>query len=99
MTGQTLRYTLLRLLLFFACLLLFWLAGLRNPLWLLLAAATVSMLISLFALAGMRDRMSVEVAERVDARREAAQVKRRSERLSDEDLEDLEDDTAEDGYR
>ncbi len=65
-----LQYTLVRLLVFGACVMVLWLIPVlrENVLWLLLAATTLSMLISLFALAGMRDRMSMEIADRVEER-------------------------------
>lgn len=67
--SSTIRYSLVRLLIFLACLGVFRLLGLENPLWLLLAAATVSMLISVFALDGMRNRMSEEIVARAERRR------------------------------
>lgn len=67
--NTTIQYTLLRILLFLASLLLFWLVGLKDPLILLLVAATVSMLLSLFLLSGLRERMSADLANRVERRR------------------------------
>ena len=67
--SYTIRYSLLRILIFLACLGAFRAAGLTNPLWLLLAAATVSMLISVVALNGMRDHMSEEIVARSARRR------------------------------
>lgn len=65
----SLAYSLARLGVFAACLGIGWLVGLRDPLVLLLVAATVSMLISLFFLARLRDRFSADVADRIDERR------------------------------
>lgn len=78
------RYSLLRLLLFFGILMILWLVGLRNPLWLALAAATLSLLASWFLLAGLREQMSAELVERTERRRG------RSSAVpgSDEDVED-----------
>ena len=67
-------YTLARLGIFAACLGIGALAGLRDPLILLLAAATVSMLLSLFLLARLRDQFSADVAERVEQRRARRQL-------------------------
>ncbi|WP_313022040.1 DUF4229 domain-containing protein [Mobilicoccus sp.] len=72
--SYTFRYSLLRILIFVACLVLFRLMGLQNPLLLLLAATTVAMLISVFALDGMRDHMSEEIVERSARRREAGEA-------------------------
>lgn len=71
--NTTIQYTLLRILLFLASLLLFWLVGLKDPLILLLVAATVSMLLSLFLLSGLRERMSADLANRVERRRRRAE--------------------------
>lgn len=68
--SYTIRYSLVRILIFLACLGAFRLMGLENPLWLLLAAATVSMLISVIALDGMRNHMSEEIVERSARRQE-----------------------------
>jgi len=98
--SYTVRYSLVRILIFLGCLGLFRLMGLENLLVLLLVAATVSMLISVFALSGMRDRMSAEIVERSARRRGEAPVEdeaparpaRRRRRdagaVTDEDVED-----------
>lgn len=65
----SIQYSLLRIGIFLATLLVLWLVGLRDPLWLLLVAATVSMVISLFALAGLRDKFAYDVAGRIEQRR------------------------------
>ena len=93
--SPALRYTLARLTVFLACLLVFWLVGLRdNPLLLLIVATTVSMLISLFVLRGMREEFADRVAHRVEERgeRKAARSKRRrrDEVMEDEAAEDAE---------
>ena len=84
------RYSLLRLLVFFGCLLVLWFIPplAANPILLFLVAATVSMLISLFALAGVRDAASAAVAEKVDAR--VARKHAQAGVISDESAEDAE---------
>ena len=84
----SLRYTVTRLLIFVATLLVcFLIPPLRqNPILLLLVAGTVSMLVSLFGLAGMRNDMANEVADRVEARH-----LRHGEKWADEVNEDFED--------
>ncbi len=64
------RYTLLRLTVFFACLLLLlMIPPLRDrPLVLLILAATASMLLSLVFLNEPREAMSARIAGRVDER-------------------------------
>ncbi|XVX21025.1 DUF4229 domain-containing protein [Actinomycetota bacterium] len=83
-----LRYSLLRLLIFFGCLALLWLLGLRDrdeQIWLLLGSAALSVLISYFALRPLREEYSRELAERIDARQE------RRHAANDEQAEDTED--------
>ena len=63
------RYTLLRLLIFFGFLFLFWLIGLRNnPVLLLGAAAIASAAASYILLRGMRDELTAKLVERHEAR-------------------------------
>ncbi len=83
------RYTLLRLMVFFGCLLFFWLVGLRRPdqqVFLLLASAGASVVLSYFMLRRQRDafaeRLASRVRQRVVARRPAHGV--------DEEAEDAE---------
>ena len=58
-----LRYTVLRLLIFFGCLVFFWLVGLRNDqILLLLVSAAASVLLSFFLLRSQRDRFSEQIA-------------------------------------
>ena len=67
-----LRYTVLRLLIFFGCLLFFWLVGLRNDqILLLLVSAATSVLLSFFLLRSQRDRFSAQIADRLEKRQEA----------------------------
>jgi hypothetical protein len=68
------RYTLLRLLIFFGFLVLFWLIGLRdNPILLLAAAALASAALSYILLRGMRDEITAGLIERHEARTRAKQ--------------------------
>jgi hypothetical protein len=63
------RYTVLRLLIFFGFVLLFWLIGLRdNPVLLLAASAIASAALSYVLLRGMRDEMTAKLVERHEAR-------------------------------
>ncbi len=70
------RYSLMRFLIFFGCLGLLWLLGLRErneqP-WLVVGAALLSMLISYFALRPLRqdtvDKLSHRVESRVASKR------------------------------
>ena len=84
------RYSILRLLVFGACLFVFWLLGLRSEAempYLVIAAALTSMVISFFALRGMREQFSAQVAHRVEERT-AARASRRT--AADESAEDAE---------
>lgn len=89
------RYTLLRFLIFFGCLGLLWLLGLRErneqP-WLLVGAALLSMLISFFALRPLREDTVGKLSTRVENR---IATKRAT---SDESVEDALADGPED-YR
>jgi hypothetical protein len=67
-----LRYTVLRLLIFFGFTLLFWLVGLRNDVALLIIfAAVASAVTSYFLLRGMRDEMTTKLMDRHEARMRA----------------------------
>ena len=83
----SLQYSLARILLFLVCLFVLWLVGLKEPLLLLLAAATLSLGLSLWLLSGLRERMSAEVAERVEGR---ARRRRDDGVLTDDEAEDVE---------
>ena len=68
------RYTLLRLLIFFGFLVLFWLIGLRNnPVLLLGAAAIASAVASYLVLRGMRDELTAKLMGRHEAKLQARQ--------------------------
>lgn len=93
-----LRYTVLRLLIFFGCLLLLWLVGLRGPdqqVWLLLGSAGASVVLSYFLLRRPREEFAAKLAERIERRFEA----RRRTTGSDEEAEDAEDAALENGAR
>ncbi|OFE14933.1 hypothetical protein BA895_07185 [Humibacillus sp. DSM 29435] len=67
------RYTVLRLLIFFGFVLLFWLVGLRDTsdmgrLVLVGSAAVASAAVSYVLLRGMRDEMTAKLVERHEAR-------------------------------
>ena len=82
------RYSLLRILIFFGFLALFWLIGLRdNPVLLLAAAALASAALSYIVLRGMRDEITTGLMERHEAR---MQAKQSSPEGSDEAAEDAE---------
>lgn len=93
-----LRYTVLRLLIFFGCLILFWLLGLRSPdqqLLLLGLSAVVSLVLSYFLLRRPRDEFAEKIADRVERRRAA----RQDAVGSDEEAEDAETATGADAGR
>jgi hypothetical protein len=82
------RYTLLRLLIFFGFLFLFWLIGLRdNPVLLLGAAAIASAAASYILLRGMRDEMTAKLVDRHEARLRARE---QGQEAGDEAAEDAE---------
>lgn len=79
-----LRYTVLRLLIFFGFTLLFWLVGLRdNTIVLVVLAALASSITSYVLLRGMRDEMTAKLMARHEARAAA-----RRQRTEDELAED-----------
>ncbi len=84
------RYSLLRLLVFFGCLAALWLAGLRDPggeqVALVGLAAAASMVISFFVLKPYREEYSRQLAERITARTEHKAAVRPPG--TDEDVED-----------
>ena len=90
-----LRYTLYRLLIFFGCLLFFWLVGLRNDqVLLLLVSAVVSVVLSFFLLRSQREQFSAQIADRMEKRQAAkAQARDAADVVapdSDEAVEDAE---------
>ncbi|NHN55308.1 DUF4229 domain-containing protein [Calidifontibacter sp. DB0510] len=75
------RYTLLRILLFFGVLIVCWFLGLRG--WpLLLIAAVASSIVSLVALRGPREQFAAQIEQRVADKRLKADQHRT---LEDED--------------
>lgn len=83
------RYTLLRFLIFFGCVALLWLLGLREPNelpWLVVAAAIASMIISALVLRPFREDMVRQLV----ARREAKDRARAARTDTDEAVEDRE---------
>lgn len=87
---SSMQYTALRLLIFLACMVALWfIPWMReHAVVLLFTAATVSMLISVFALNGMRDRMSAEIAAKIEARHQRHGQHRSLDDREDEDYED-----------
>lgn len=87
-----LRYTLLRILVFFGCLAVLWLLGLRDreemPL-LVVGAALLSAVISFFALRRFREEYSAQLATRLE-QRSAARRSSAARPAPDEDAEDAE---------
>lgn len=85
-----LRYTVLRLLVFFGCLALLWLLGLRSrdeALLLVVGAALLSMVVSFFALRRFREEYSAQVAQAIE-QRTAAKRARSGDARTDEEAED-----------
>ena len=84
------RYSLLRILIFFGFVFLFWLIGLRtNPVLLIGASAIASAAASYILLRGMRDEITAKLVERHEARAEGRQLQ--PDPTSDEAAEDAED--------
>jgi hypothetical protein len=91
-----LRYSLLRVLVFFGVLSLLWLLGLRDrdEQWMLLVlSALISMVLSYFVLARFREESTRRLEERLTRRSEVRQE--RAATSSDEAAEDAEDDRTE----
>ncbi len=85
-----LRYTIMRLGIFFGCLLLFWLLGLRNDqVLLLLLSAVVSVVLSFFLLRRQRDAFAEKIATRIEQRHEARRLATETD-PTDEQVEDEE---------
>jgi antibiotic biosynthesis monooxygenase (ABM) superfamily enzyme len=81
------RYSLLRIMLLFGCMLVLWLLGawlpaLRDPVWLLFGTAVTSLALSYFVLRGPREELARQLAAKVD--------ERTARRRSDAEEEDLE---------
>jgi membrane protein implicated in regulation of membrane protease activity len=97
-----LRYSVLRLLIFFGVLALLWLAGLRDAdqQWMLLVlSALISMVLSYFVLARFREESANQLAERLQRRAEAKQSGTPAVSGDDEAAEDAEDERGPVEYR
>ena len=96
------RYTLLRALIFFVCLIVFYLLGLRGEEYLVplvLAAALSSMVISYFLLRPMRERFSEQIAQKVEERTAAKRERHARESGRESTDEAAEDAEVDDGFR
>ncbi len=94
-----LRYTLLRFLVFFGCLAVLWLLGLRDEeemLLLVAGAALLSAVISFFALRRFREDYSAQLATRLQ-QRSAGKASAPADHPTDEDDEDAETTRGPDG--
>ena len=90
-----LRYSVLRLLIFFGVVCLLWLLGLRDrgQEWMLLVlSALISMVISYFVLARFREESTQRLQERIERR---AQARQEAAGHGDEAAEDAEDERSE----
>lgn len=97
-----LRYSVLRLLIFFGVLSLLWLLGLRDQdqQWMLLVlSALISMVLSYFVLARFREESTAELARRIEHRAQAKQARTRADTGADEAAEDAEDERGPAEYR
>lgn len=84
-----LRYSLLRTMLLFGCMLTLWLVGVRDPGWLIGLTGVTSILLSYFLLKGARAEMARLAAERAAQRMRHEPV---DDYERDADIEDREDD-------
>lgn len=99
-----LRYTVLRLLVFFGVLSALWLLGLRgqeNMLLLVAGAALLSAVISYFGLRRFREEYSAQLAQKIEQRIETKQAKQSAAGAgaTDEDAEDAEVARGDDTFR
>jgi LPXTG-motif cell wall-anchored protein len=99
-----LRYTVLRLLVFFGVLSALWLLGLRgqeNMLLLVAGAALLSAVISYFGLRRFREDYSAQLAQKIEQRIETKQAKQSAAGAgsTDEDAEDAEAARGDDTFR
>ena len=90
------RYSLLRILIFFGVMAALWLLGLRDrdeQLLLLVLSALISMAISVVVLKRFREDYSQQLAERLERRAQAKQEQRSARPVgSDEQADDCDDD-------
>lgn len=92
-----LKYTIARFALFGVCYGVLWLVGMRSPdqvLWLLVAAALLSMVLSIFVLKPLRDQASDRINERVAKSLAAHEARKHLPPTQDEAAEDAEADSA-----
>ena len=98
-----LRYSVLRLLIFFGVLSTLWLLHVRDQWMLLVLSALISMVLSYFVLARFREESTRQLAERVQRRTEAKQAAAAAGTGTvhgrDEDAEDAEDEGGSTEYR
>lgn len=97
-----LRYSLLRFMIFFGCLALFWLVGLRdtNELpWLVVAAAISSMIISAIVLKPFRAEMVRQIEERQAAKRDRRSANPDSDEAVEDRAQDASADEEEETFR
>ena len=94
-----LRYSVLRLLIFFGVLSLLWLVGIRDQWMLLVLAALISMVLSFFVLARFREEGTTAIAERLQRRVEAKQAGKPAVHGADEEAVDAEDERGPAEYR
>ncbi len=87
---SSMQYTAVRLLIFLACMVALWLIPWmrEHGIVLLFTAATVSMLISVFALNGLRNRMSTEIVDKIEARHQRHEQHLSADDREHEDYED-----------
>ena len=98
------RYTILRLLVFLACVAALWLAGLRGEedlLLLVAGAALLSAVISYFGLRRFREEYSAQLSAKIEQRLEAKQSRNAAAGVgpTDEDAEDAETSRGDDTFR
>lgn len=83
-----LRYSLLRTMLLFGCMLALYLVGVHDPVLLIALTAVTSIVLSYFVLKGPREAMARTVAERAALRLQHQPVDSFDEDAAVEDLED-----------
>lgn len=92
------RYTLLRMLIFFGCLALLWLVGLREPTqlpWLVVGSAIASMIISAIVLKPFRAEMIQQIQERQAAKAQAHAARTDTDEAVEDAAREREDATGE----
>lgn len=92
------RYTVLRLLIFFGVLCTLWLVGVKDPVPLLIASALISAILSLVLLREMRDEIAAGWMARREAKKSGRPIPSEDELAEDAEAE-AEDAEAEDERR